>query len=155
VQGACLRLSNIYGPGSASSSAERGILNTMIKAALGGRPLTVFGDGDYYRDYVFIDDAIRALLLIPEHAGSTSGQMFLVATGVPTTIRQMAGAVAHSVQKLTGRAVEVRHAPLPAGWTALDERKFVGSSRKLFQACGWRPEVSFDEGVDRTARYFF
>ncbi len=154
LEGTCLRLSNIYGPGPSSSSTERGILNIMIQTALRGNPLTVFGTGDYFRDYIFIDDAIRALLLLPEYQCSTSGQVFLLSTGVPTTLRQAAGMVSASVQKISGHAVEVLSSPLPANWTALDERKFTGCSKKLFEACGWQPAVSFEEGVMRTVNFF-
>jgi UDP-glucose 4-epimerase len=52
VRGVTLRLANVYGPGPRSGSTDRGILNQMIRRALAGEPLTVFGAGDQVRDYV-------------------------------------------------------------------------------------------------------
>lgn len=154
IEGASLRLSNIYGPGPESSSNERGILNLMVRKALRGEPLTLFGDGDYVRDYIFIEDVIHAFRLLPEYMKAASGQSFILATGVPTTLREAAETVVNSIQQHTGRKVEVRYKPLPPDWTALDGRRFIGSSKKLTQTCGWIPKISFEEGVQKTVKYF-
>jgi len=54
VNGAVLRLSNVYGPGPASSRSDRGVLNMMIRRAISGEPLTVYGGGNQVRDYVYV-----------------------------------------------------------------------------------------------------
>ena len=58
----CLRLSNVFGPGIKSSNADRGILNLMIQKAVNGDALTIYGDGENIRDYLYTDDVIAAFL---------------------------------------------------------------------------------------------
>src|SRR3990172_311723 len=54
VKGAILRLANVYGPGPKSSSADRGILNQMIRKALKGETITIHGTGNFVRDYIYV-----------------------------------------------------------------------------------------------------
>ena len=62
IKGASLRLTNVYGPGPKSSSSDRGVLNLMMRKDLKGETLTVYGQGDFISDYVYIDDVISAFL---------------------------------------------------------------------------------------------
>ena len=62
VRGATLRLSNVYGPGRDGKPHDRDVLNRMIRAALAAEPLTVYGSGEYMRDYVFVEDVVDAFL---------------------------------------------------------------------------------------------
>ena len=56
----CLRLSNVYGHGAVSRNANRSILNTMMKRAAKGEALTLYGKGEYQRDFIHIDDVVEA-----------------------------------------------------------------------------------------------
>ena len=62
--GVSLRLANVYGPSSANSSAnDRGILNKIIGLALAGDIVSLYGGGNYIRDYIYIDDVVDAFIL--------------------------------------------------------------------------------------------
>ncbi|MEX2270513.1 MAG: NAD-dependent epimerase/dehydratase family protein, partial [Vicinamibacterales bacterium] len=67
VRGATLRLANVYGPGGHGRRRDRDVLNRMIKTAIAGGPLTVFGTGEYVRDYVFVEDVVDAFLMAAVH----------------------------------------------------------------------------------------
>ena len=62
ARGVTLRLTNVYGPGPKSSSEDRGIINMMVNRALSGKNLTVYGEGKFIRDYVYVDDVLLAFL---------------------------------------------------------------------------------------------
>jgi nucleoside-diphosphate-sugar epimerase len=153
VYGATLRLANVYGPGAESTRPDRGILNRMIKKALAGEYLTVYGDGNYVRDYVFIDDVARAFLLAALRIENTNSRNFLIGSGSGIRLAQAFNLVADLVAKKTGRRVAVTHVPEPNDIMAIEKRNFVAETRRFSEATGWSPLVSFEDGIRRTVEF--
>lgn len=153
VRGATLRLANVYGPGPASASADRGVLNTMIRRALRGEALTVFGTGEYLRDYVFVEDVTAAFLAAGAHIERLNGRSFLIGSGTGYTLRQALDLVAERVSLTTGCRVPVIHADPPAPLHPIEARNFVANPARFRQATGWAPSVALPEGIDRMVAY--
>jgi nucleoside-diphosphate-sugar epimerase len=122
----------------------------MLRRALGGEPLTVYGDGGHLRDYLYVDDAARAFLAVAAVRQRLNGQHFVVGTGQGHTVREAIGLVAERVAARTGRRVTVRHVPTPAGLSPIEDRDFVADTRRFRELTGWQPRVSLSEGIDRT-----
>jgi len=150
VQGVTLRLANIFGPGPRSSRSDRGILNQMIRRALAGNPLTVYGAGSQLRDYLYIKDAARAFMAAAEHGEELSGRHFVIGSGVGHSIADSLQMVADSASSRIGKPVVVRNVAPPAELSPIEQRSFVADSRRFREATGWRPQVSFAEGIDQT-----
>ena len=154
VRGVALRLTNIYGPGPASSRADRGVLNRMIRKALAGEPLTVYGSGELLRDYLFVDDAAGAFLAAAAAAGKLNGRRFVIGSGEGHTIAGAMEVVAQRTALKTGVTVAVDHIPPPASLSPIEERNFVADSNSFMLATGWKPAYSFALGIDRTLEAF-
>lgn len=154
VCGVTLRLSNVYGPGANGRSSDRDVLNRMIKAALRGQPLTVYGNGGYVRDYVFIDDIIDAFLLAAAHPERVSGRYYVVGSGCGVTIRQAFELVAARVRQMTGRRVPVAVAEPAQALSPIEQRSFVADPARFSAATGWHPAWSLSAGIDRTIEAF-
>lgn len=150
ARGATLRLANVYGPGAPGRGADRDVLNRMIRAAIDGRPLTVYGSGEYVRDYVFIDDVVDAFLMAAARPDRVNGGHFVVGSGQGVTIRQAFELVAARVELATGRPVPVTTIEPPAPLSAIERRHFVADPSRFSSATGWRPRWSLSEGIDRT-----
>lgn len=150
VQGVTLRLANIYGPGPRSSRSDRGILNQMIRRALAGAPLTVYGTGAQLRDYLFIKDAARAFMAAAAKSESLSGQHFVIGSEVGHSIAAALQLVADRASARIGKPVEVRSVVPPAELSPIEQRSFVADSRRFREATGWQPQVSLAEGIDQT-----
>jgi nucleoside-diphosphate-sugar epimerase len=150
VRGVALRLANIYGPGPRSSRDDRGILNLMIRRALTGEPLTVYGTGEQLRDYLYIEDAARAFLAAAAHSETLSGRHFVIGSGVGHAISDALEIVASRAEARTGKPVEVRRVPPPDTLSPIERRNFVADSRRFTSATGWQPRYSLSEGIDRT-----
>ncbi len=150
VSGVTLRLPNIYGPGPESSSADRGILNRMMKRAIAGEALTVYGNGKYLRDYLYIEDAVRAFLLAARNITAFSGQHFVTGTGRAYSIVDAFKMVAEKAKMKIGREVSVMHVDPPSPLHPVEKRSFVVDSSKFYEATGWTSSVSLGEGIDRT-----
>lgn len=150
VCGATLRLANVYGPGGHGRNKDRDILNRMIAAAVRGEPLTVYGAGDYVRDYVFVEDVVDAFLMAAVHPGRVNGKHYVIGSGRGITIREAFELVAARVEALTGRRVPVITAEPPAALSEIEQRHFVADSSRFSAATGWRPAWSLSDGIDRT-----
>lgn len=154
IRGATLRLANVYGPGPPSSNADRGILNLMVRRAIAGESLTVYGTGDYLRDYVFVEDVASAFVAAAEHVQAVNGGHYLIGSGKSHTIEEAIQLVAARVASRVGVEVPVMHAMPPNGLSPIDTRNFA-TSTQLFQGrTGWRAKVSLMEGIDRTIEFY-
>lgn len=154
VRGCALRLANVYGLGPRSQGAsDRGILDRMVRKALVGEAITVYGDGTHVRDYIHLDDVVAAFLAAGSCAQAWDGGALMAATGRPNTLGQAFALVAERVAALTGAPpVPLCMAPWPAGAHAAEFRNFVGTAERLRSLTGWAPAVSLTDGIDRTIR---
>ena len=73
-------------PGRAAAGTTARVLNAMIRKALAGKPLRVYGSGEWLRDYIFVDDVVNAFAAALEHQHSVNGRHWIVATGQRVTI---------------------------------------------------------------------
>ena len=150
VCGATLRLANVYGPGGHGRTNDRDILNRMIAAAVRGEPLTVYGAGEYVRDYVFVDDVVDAFLMAAAHPERVNGRHYVIGSGrgIDDSRGLRAG----------GRARRSPYRKASAGHHRRTARAIVRNRttalrRRLvtvFAATGWCPAWSLSDGIDRT-----
>ena len=154
ARGVILRLANVYGPGPASSRGDRGVLNTMIRRALQGDPLTIYGAGNHLRDYVYVEDVAQAFLDAACAIEAVQGRHFVIGSGEGHTVAEAIRLVAERVAAKTGRRVPVTHVEPPAGLSPIEARNFVADPRRFMEATGWRPRHSLQDGIDRTIEAF-
>jgi len=150
LTGTTLRLCNVYGPGPPSGSSDRGILNQMIRRALNGEALTVYGEGNQIRDYGYVKDVARAFTAAAEAPETTRGKHFVIGTGHGHTVREAVSRVATIVGRRLGKTVEVTTVPTPDGLSSIEHRSFIADPVPFERATGFRPSVTLDEGIERT-----
>jgi nucleoside-diphosphate-sugar epimerase len=150
VRSVALRLTNVYGPGPSVGQPDRGVLNQMIANALGGNALTIHGQGNVLRDYLYVEDAVAAFTAAATHIDSLNGRHFVVGSGRGHTVAAAIRLVAARVAASTGERVRVEHvAPRETALT-IDARNFVADSGRFREITGWRPRVALAQGIDRT-----
>jgi len=154
ISGVVLRLANVYGPGPKSSSADRGVLNMMIRKALQGQALTVYGDGKYLRDYVYVEDVAQAFLSAVANIDIVSGKHFVIGSGEGYTIMEAINLVADRVALKTGTRVPVVNITPPSLLSPIEFRHFVADTRKYTKSTGWTAKNSLIEGIDATIQAF-
>jgi len=134
-----LRPSNLYGPEQPLRS-NFGIIRTMLENVRTGQPLTIWGDGENVRDYLYIDDMVAACCRLIER--TCDSETFNVGAGIGTSINRL-----HQIiENIVGESISVRH--LPA--RPLDVRAITLDSSKLMKTAEWVPTISLEEGVYRT-----
>lgn len=140
VQVTSLAFANVYGPRQ-DAAGEGGVVAVFTRALRQGRPTRVYGDGGNTRDYVFVHDAVSALVLA---AGDVAGGLRInIGTGVQTTDRDLHTLVAGIV----GAPDRPDFAPARPG----DLRRSALDARLARERIGWQPEYDLAEGIARTA----
>jgi UDP-glucose 4-epimerase len=112
--------------------------------------MTVFGDGQQTRDYVYVKDVARANVAaatrpIPK-AGRVDARGFNIGTGVATSVVDLARAL----NRAAGADVPIEHAPARAG----EQQRSVVKIEKAASLLGWRPEMPLEQGLGETFRWF-
>ncbi|EHR62804.1 NAD-dependent epimerase/dehydratase family protein [Saccharomonospora cyanea] len=147
--GVSLRLPTVYGP--APVALDRGVVTAMVRRALAGVPLTVWGDGAMERDLVFVDDVANAFVHAVVDARRLAGRHWLLGSGRGVGVRELFDRIAASVAAHTGRPpVPVVSVPPPQQATAMDVRSLVADSTAFTAATGWRAAVGLADGIDAT-----
>jgi UDP-glucose 4-epimerase len=131
-----LRLANVYGPRQ-EAGLEGGVVAIFLNAMAAGEKTTIFGDGGQTRDFVYVDDVVRALLLAPGGGGAHN-----VGSGVETSVLELH----ERCRAVSGDDRPPRLADPREG----DVRRIVLDVSLAERDLGWRPEVSLDDGLRRT-----
>lgn len=143
-----LRLNNVYGPRCQMHASFYGILNWFMANAMTGKPITVYGEGQQTRDYVYISDVVDAFIrtaLSPQ----TDGEIYFVGSGVETVFLDMV----HEIVKAVGKG-EIKHVPFPDLRDKIDIKRFVVTYKKINETLGWEPKVDLTMGVRKTFEYY-
>ena len=144
-----LRLGNVYGYGSgvASTNSNRGILNEIMRRAGRGENLTLYGNGGYVRDFIFIGDVVDAFCRALASDQVLGGGHYVIASGRGYTVARAFELVAQEVLRSTGCTVEIRHVPEPPDLHPIERRNFVGDSTLFQKLTGWRAGVDLSSGI--------
>lgn len=137
----CFRFSNVYGPRQ-GSDGEAGVVAKFHSNLLAGKPLTIFGDGEQTRDFIYVEDVADALFRA-SHSDLTG--VYNLSTYTETTVN----ALANTLISLHGSG-EVDHRPKRDE----DIRRSSLSNEKLRNHLDWSPRYDLEEGLERTYTYF-
>ncbi|MCE5170176.1 NAD-dependent epimerase/dehydratase family protein [Paenibacillus profundus] len=138
LNGTILRFANVYGPRQ-TPKGEGGVIALFIDRLHANAPLTIHGDGEQTRDFIFVGDVVDACLRAAE---CRKDGLWQVGTGKTTSINELVYHLLHicgkpaQLEKLPQRLGDIRHSCL--------------SYERLRQDMGWSPKVSLLEGLERT-----
>lgn len=144
IQGIALRYQNVYGPGQSLKNPYTGILSIFSTLLLQGKGVNIFEDGRETRDFVFIDDVVSATIAAID--SDVSGQAFNVGTGEATNVIT----VAKALKEAYGKGGEIT---ISGNYRIGDIRHNFADLRRAEEALGYRPVVTFAEGVKRFAAW--
>ena len=137
-----VRPGNVFGPRQ-KPGGSAGVVAIFARAMLAGQPVTIFGDGEDRRDYVYVSDAVECIERALKYGKRTA---YNVGTGVGTTVNTLFS----DLVSLTGYAKPPDHAlPRPG-----DLRQSTLDASRAERDLGWRPRTPFVEGLRRTVDYF-
>lgn len=139
-----LRITNPYGTDLAAKRKPYGFINKLIHQGLDGQPMTIYGNGKQLRDYLHIDDLVEAFVLAATRQEARN-QTFNIGSGAGMSILD----AAMSIQRLT-RSGAVQFVQWPPEYALVESGSFVADIRKAGEHLGFRPRISFEDGLVKT-----
>jgi len=142
-----LRYFNVFGPHQDPNSMYSGVLARFTTRMLAGEDVTIFGDGEQSRDFTFIENVVRAnLLVMLADKDNVAGRVFNVATGSRIDLNE----TAKILQRLTGFKGSILYGPERSG----DVKHSLADITEARKAFGYEPTVEFEEGLRRTVAWY-
>ena len=132
-----LRFANVYGPRQ-SAALEGGVIAIFLERLKAGEPTAIFGDGTITRDFVHVDDVVRAMVLAASHRGG----VFNVGTGIETSIADL-----HAIcERAVGVTAPPRFEPPRAG----DAHRSVLDPSHAATELGFTASIGLVDGIEAT-----
>jgi UDP-glucose 4-epimerase len=148
IQGACLRITNTYGPRHQMAHDEYGVLNWFIRKAIDNEPIPVFGDGRILRDFLFVDDLVNCFLKAAT-CKKAYGEVFNVGTGVPINFIELA----EKIVQIAGTG-KVAFTEFTQERKEVEPGDYYTNISKIKRIVGWEPETSLEEGLRKTIEFY-
>lgn len=144
LQTACMRYFNVFGPRQDPGSQYAAAIPIFIHKALRNEPITIFGDGEQTRDFIYVKDIVAANAFLAETDSLTG--VYNVAYGKRQTVNDLA----RKIIELTGSKSKIEYAPQRAG-----DVKHSQASIDKISSVGFVPGSDFDSGLAKTIEFFF
>jgi UDP-glucose 4-epimerase len=136
---AALRLFNVYGPGQNLINMKQGMVSIFLAQALENSQIHVRGSGERFRDFIYIDDVVKAFLKTEDILENSRFYIFNVCTGVKTTVSELVNSIRNNFQCEISVKFE--------GNTPGDQFGVFGNPEKMHQIIGDWNKIKFNEGI--------
>ena len=146
LEAVALRFGNVYGPGSTHKGS---VVAKFIRQAFAGETLEIYGDGTQTRDFVYVDDLIKAIWQAATVPG-VGGEVFQIATNRETTLHELTELLVEELGNAGVKDVLVRHASSRLG----DVQHNFSDTTKASNVLDWQANTSLKNGVRNTIRFF-
>ena len=146
LEAVALRFGNVYGPGSTHKGS---VVAKFIRQAFAGETLEIYGDGTQTRDFVYVDDLIKAIWQAATVPG-VGGEVFQIATNRETTLHELTELLVEELGNAGVKDVLVRHASSRLG----DVQHNFSDTTKALNVLDWQAKTSLKNGVRNTIRFF-
>ena len=140
-----IRYFNVFGPRQDPSSPYSGVISLFIRALSEGRRPTIYGDGEQTRDFTYVANVVDGVLRACQ-AKEASGEVINVATNGRVSLNQLFA----SLRDMIGATVEPIYEKPRAG----DVRDSQADISKAASLLGYRPLVTFDQGLRNTLEWY-
>lgn len=140
LQTVSLRYFNIYGPYLDPEGAYALVIGKFLRQSAGGQPLTICGDGQYFRDYTHVSDVVRANILAITKDTVGKGEIINIGNGQPYSVNQVAAFIGGPTTKIPSRTGDVLYSK--------------ADITKAKQLLGWEPTITLPDGIVELKKLF-
>tara|TARA_B100000530_G_scaffold297250_1_gene216457 strand:+ start:346 stop:1284 length:939 start_codon:yes stop_codon:yes gene_type:complete len=138
------RITNSYGPRE-QIIPNKNAINFLIHKAFKKEKISIYNDGEFFRDLIYVDDVINGINTIIRKG--KSGEIYWISSGSKTWFKKFG----ITLQKFTKCKIDFPHTP---NYTKkVDVGNFVVNNSKL-RKLGWKPQISINDGIKKTLEYF-
>ena len=141
----CLRYFNVYGPRQDPSSPYSGVISIFMTKVSNKDAPVIYGDGNQYRDFIFVKDVVNANLLAA-NGTKAAGRIFNIGTGRYIRVNELL----EKINQLAGNSLKPKYGPARPG----DVRESVADIDYAKKYLGFESEYSFEQGLKETFEYY-
>ena len=139
------RITNAFGPREKYLTPTKNALNYLIYQAYKGKDVTIYDEGKFFRDVIFVNDVISGINTIIKNG--ESGNLYWISSSKKTWFYE----IGKLLEELT--TGKVKYVESPSYNNKVDVGNFVVDNSKL-QSIGWKIETSVKDGIKETLDYF-
>ncbi|MFN8513364.1 MAG: NAD-dependent epimerase/dehydratase family protein [Thermomicrobiales bacterium] len=148
IRATSLRLTNTYGPRMLIRHNRQTAIGWLIRLAVEGKPIDLFGDGQQRRDFNYVDDVVEAILLAATHPAA-EGEIFNLG-GDPVSLRDAVELLVQVAESPGG----YRLVPFPPERKAIDIGDVYTDYAKIARTLGWHPRTTLRDGLARSVAFY-
>lgn len=148
IQSVMLRLTNTYGPRSQMKHDHYGVVNWFVRLALDNKIIPVYGDGKLKRDFIYISDAIQAMVLCA-YTPDCYGEIINIGSNTAHTFLDLVKIIID--QAKSGRW---KFTPFSKERKAQEPGDFTSDIQKITRLTGWKPRTTLADGIKKTIRFY-
>lgn len=142
----CLRYFNVFGPNQDPTSVYSAVIPLFIKKILAGESPTIYGDGETSRDFTYVDNNVDAVLRACTTSSECAGEVINIACGYEISLNQLV----HKINAELGTTVTSIYKDERKG----DVKHSLADISKAERLLGYKPLVSFEEGLKKTIEFY-
>lgn len=136
------RLTNVYSEFEDYTNKKKGAFNYLIMKALKGETLQIYKNGNFFRDYIYLEDVISALRFLENK--NVVNQTFLIGYGTPVLFKELIT----YLQSLTGKKSIIEEIDPPEFHKIVGINNFVANTKKI-NALGWHAQIDYKKGIKK------
>ena len=148
IKGACLRITNTFGPRHQMEHDEYGVFNWFIRKAMDNEEIPVFGDGRILRDFLYVEDLVECFLSVAM-TDNAYGEVFNIGTGLPVSFYELAEKIVNIIG--TGKT---QFTEFTQERKEVEPGDYYADISKIKRITAWKPRTSLDDGIGKTVEYY-
>jgi UDP-glucose 4-epimerase len=155
INSVILRLSNVYGAVPNRNVNNRVVLNKIIDIGLNGETLNLYKNHSCVRDYIYIDDVIRAFLLAGGiKKDSCEGQFYVIGSQEGYMISDVWKLIANKVSNKIGKEIKIKMNET-VSLEPMAMRNFISDTSLFNKMTGWQSIITLEKGIENTVNTLF
>jgi nucleoside-diphosphate-sugar epimerase len=150
-----LKLANVYGGKESTSRNDRGFIDRVIGHALEGKPITIYGDGEFIRDYIRVEDVVSAIIATLNNLDSLKYSEYQIGTGIGITISKAVEHIVSRALNYTGKRSLICKESFPLDAYSIERRNAISFPQDFISETGWRPRWEPFDGLEELVKKKF
>lgn len=148
IRSVVLRIANPYGPRQQMKHNKYSLVGWFIRQAMENKEIKIFGNGSQLRDYIYVDDIVKAMIICGE-SNDAIGEVINIGSGTSSKFSEMVNEVVSCVN-----SGYISHVPWPKNYENIETGDVSLDLTKLYHITGWKPETSLREGIKKTFDFY-
>lgn len=136
------RLTNVYGEADEYVNKKKSALNYLIMQAIKGKTLQIYEGGNFYRDYIHVNDVVFAIEFL--RRGKIINDTYIIGYGKPILFKTIIG----YIHNQTGRKSKIHRVESPDFHKIVGVKNFIADTSKISKL-GWKPRISYQQGINQ------